>query len=117
MCICFSARPGAPINLKPTKIGEDFIELEWQPPKNDGGSKITHYILKKKHKTSDKWEDVAKIDEYDRKYKLKNAEPNTDYYFAVFAENEAGISDSCESKKITLVKKPSKFHIQIALML
>lgn len=104
----FSAPPSPPVNLKPSKIGEDFVDLEWKPPKNDGGSKITKYILKKKVKLTGAWEEIEKIDSLDTKYRVKKLKPNTEYYFAVFAENAAGISDSCESKKVIPVREPSK---------
>ena len=89
-------------------MGEDFADLDWKPPKSDGGSKITKYILKKKIKLTGAWEDVDKIDSFETKYRVKKLKPNTEYYFAVFAENAVGISEPCESKKVVPLKEPSK---------
>lgn len=40
-------RPGQP---QPTDWDKDHVDLEWAPPKKDGGSPITSYIIEKKPK-------------------------------------------------------------------
>ena len=37
--------PGAPRNLTATVVGTDAIELEWNPPTSDGGTRITGYRI------------------------------------------------------------------------
>ncbi|ESO04847.1 hypothetical protein HELRODRAFT_78197, partial [Helobdella robusta] len=39
-------KPSAPINLQTSDINGE-ITLSWQPPENDGGSPIKHYIIEK----------------------------------------------------------------------
>lgn len=38
-------RPGAPV---PTDWDKDHVDLEWTPPKKDGGAPITEYIIEKR---------------------------------------------------------------------
>lgn len=38
------------INLHLTDWGKSFVDLEWKPPKKDGGSEITSYIIEKREK-------------------------------------------------------------------
>ena len=37
-------------------IGKSRCNLQWKPPKDDGGSKVTHYVIEKR--------DCAKGDDY-----------------------------------------------------
>lgn len=41
--------------------GEDFVEIEWTKPKNDGGSPITKYIIQKKEKGSPYWVNATTV--------------------------------------------------------
>ena len=47
--------PGAPGRPEPTDWDKDFVDLKWEPPKNDGGAPITGYIVEKKEKGTGKW--------------------------------------------------------------
>lgn len=42
--------PSRPSNPVIKDFDSDFVELEWDKPKTDGGSPITGYIIEKKDK-------------------------------------------------------------------
>jgi titin len=53
--IIFIDKPGAPLDLTINAIGNDWIELNWQPPIKDGGSPITGYVVERRTATNYKW--------------------------------------------------------------
>lgn len=48
--VIFPDEPGKPGRPEPRNWDKDFVELEWSPPKNDGGAPITGYIVQKREK-------------------------------------------------------------------
>lgn len=36
-------------------VGRDFVNLSWTPPKRDGGSRITGYVVEKRPRGSSEW--------------------------------------------------------------
>ncbi len=53
--IIFLDKPGAPFDLTIGAIGNDWIELNWQPPIKDGGSPITGYVIERRTAVNYKW--------------------------------------------------------------
>ena len=52
---CVLDEPGAPGRPEPTDWDKDFVDLKWEPPKNDGGAPITGFIVEKKERGTGKW--------------------------------------------------------------
>ncbi len=97
--------PGPPKNVKTSKIGQDFVVLEWKAPVEDGGSKITNYKIEKCDDKSDDWVKVEEVKAYDLTYKVEKLKDNVGYYFAVSAKNEAGYGEAEETDKAAKPKK------------
>ena len=57
----FPDEPGAPGRPEPTDWDKDFVDLKWEPPKNDGGAPITGYIVEKKERGTGKWIKAVEI--------------------------------------------------------
>ena len=81
--------------------------MEWKAPADDGGSKITGYILEKKKKGADKWVKVIETKEYETLHKVTDMEENVGFYFQVIAINKAGKSEPCEADGLVTPKKPA----------
>jgi len=47
----FLDEPGKPGNLEVTDWDKNFVDLKWIPPKEDGGSPITGYLIEVKDKS------------------------------------------------------------------
>jgi serine/threonine protein kinase len=78
-----------------TKVGKTYVDLKWEPPRNDGGSKITAYIVERKEHNSTYW---IKVNDYgclDCEYTVLNLTENNEYEFRVSAVNNAGKSEPC----------------------
>lgn len=53
--------PDAPEKPIVKDWGEDFVDLAWKPPLNDGGSPITDYIIQKKEKGNPYWMNALEV--------------------------------------------------------
>lgn len=61
-CICFNEKdvplpPEGP--LHPTDVTKSSCVLRWNPPKDDGGSEVTHYIVEKMDADTLRWVPVG----------------------------------------------------------
>uniref|UniRef100_A0A3Q0SQI1 Uncharacterized protein n=1 Tax=Amphilophus citrinellus TaxID=61819 RepID=A0A3Q0SQI1_AMPCI len=65
--------------------------ITWEPPKFDGGSEITAYVIELRDRTSVKWEAALVCGASDRSAMLNDVVENKEYIFRVRAENKAGI--------------------------
>ena len=52
--------PGKPGRPEVVDYDKDRAEIKWEPPKNDGGSPLTKYVIEKKMKGGS-WEKVRVI--------------------------------------------------------
>ena len=54
MCYQFST-PDAPDKVEVDDVDEDSITLTWQKPKDDGGDRVTGYVVEVREPGSSKW--------------------------------------------------------------
>ena len=53
--------PDAPRNLEVMEVTHNSITVEWQPPRNDGGARVTGYILERRQGFSSRFSQVDGI--------------------------------------------------------
>lgn len=82
--------PERPEEVEITKVTRDLISMTWKPPKSDGGSEITMYILEARMIGKDKFTRLTKDDLMDRKYTMDGLKEGDTYEFRVMAVNEVG---------------------------
>lgn len=87
--------PSPPQNLHATKVGKSYVDLKWEKPRTDGGSKITGYIVERKEKGSSIWIKVNDYGAIDCQYTVLNLVEFNEYEFQVLAVNSAGKSEPC----------------------
>lgn len=46
--VCDSDAPGSPGMPEVEEVGSDFVNLSWEKPANDGGGRITGYIVERR---------------------------------------------------------------------
>lgn len=86
-------RPGAPVA---TDWDKDHVDLEWTPPKRDGGSPITGYIIEKRPKFGS-WEKAAEIPGNQTSGRVPDLTEGQEYEFRVIAVNKGGPGEPSEA--------------------
>ncbi|KAG9509578.1 Twitchin [Fragariocoptes setiger] len=89
------APPSAPQNLRVTKVGKTYVDLKWDKPVADGGTKLTGYAIERKEASSSYWIKVNDFGCLEREYTCYNLTEWAEYEFRVCAINDAGRSEWC----------------------
>jgi len=91
-------------------ITRDSVSLSWKKPLDDGGSKITGYVIEKKLPNSDLWEPVLEITGGNTtNVCLKDLKENEQCQFRVRARNNIGLSNPSRPTDVLTVKdQPEK---------
>ena len=105
-CFCFIGVPSIPIGpLEIINITENTADLEWKPPKHDGGRPIVDYIIENRTMTRVTWSKCGTVDGKTTAFTATNLLEETEYLFRVIAVNEEGKSPPLEATDIT---KPTR---------
>jgi hypothetical protein len=86
--------PGMPIV---TKIGRNYVDLRWNIPNKDGGSRITGYTVEKHDSSSPLWIKVTDYNIQDLHCTVTDLTENMDYEFRVKAINAIGTGEPSPS--------------------
>ncbi|XP_038051694.1 twitchin-like [Patiria miniata] len=96
--------PGAPGVPEVVDYDNDFVDLEWEEPENDGGADIEGYVVEKKEKTSTRWMDATDKPVRGTNFKVPNLIDGRTYEFRVAAVNKAGKGKPSQVSQPKLVK-------------
>lgn len=100
-------KPGAPEGpLKVSDVTKETAVLQWQAPKDDGGSPIENYIVEKLDVARGEWSPVDTVSGLCNGIKVTKLTPNKNYKFRVRAVNKEGESPNLESKDPIVAKNP-----------
>ena len=106
--------PDAPDAPKPDRVTKNSVALSWRAPHNDGGLRIKGYIVQKKAKNSEEWQDANSTLAPDTSYTVTGLVEGEEYQFRVIAENDAGQSPpSRASPNIKIEEQADRPHIDL----
>ncbi|KAJ8416941.1 hypothetical protein AAFF_G00328190 [Aldrovandia affinis] len=88
-------KPGPPAAFDISDITNESCFLAWNPPRDDGGSKVTNYIAERKATNSLVWHKLSSTIKQTT-FKACNLEAHKEYVFRVFAENQFGVGAHAE---------------------
>lgn len=97
------SKPEGPLAVK--EITKDHCHLSWNPPKDDGGLPIEHYVVEAMDMDTKKWVEVGKVQE-DTQCGVPDLVPGKKYKFRVKAVNSEGESEPLVTDTEILAKDP-----------
>jgi len=107
--VSFTGKPSAPSGRLRAKKSVDSVLLDWNAPYDDGGSRITSYVVEYKDVDSVVWQRAAVVDGLTRSvavHGLRDAAIG-DYLFRVSAVNEMGSSEPLETDITVRPSRPA----------
>ncbi|PAA47211.1 hypothetical protein BOX15_Mlig025270g1 [Macrostomum lignano] len=100
------AKPGIITGpLEVADVTKNSCKLTWKPPKDDGGSKITHYVVERQEVGKDNWIPVTSHCK-DTQVDVQGLLENSEYNFRVYAVNENGASEPLTTLASIIAKMP-----------
>lgn len=98
-------KPGKPEGpLKVENIHKEGCSLKWNPPLDDGGVPIDHYVVEKMDTLQGRWIPVGRSTE--PKLEVENLVPGQEYKFRVAAVNAEGESEPLVTEEAIIAKNP-----------
>ena len=79
--------------------------IEWNSPSDDGGRRISRYIVEYRDSDGMHWNRAAVVDGYTTSCTVSGLRENREYLFRVVAVNDIGHSDPLE---VDLAVRPQK---------
>lgn len=95
LCTGRPGPPSAPIKFE--EVGAEKITLSWLPPKDDGGSKVTNYVIWRRVANRKTWVPVTS-EPKDRIWTVENLMEGHEYVFRIMAQNKYGVGEPLDSE-------------------
>jgi titin len=96
--------PGPPSRIGYKKVRRDSVEIEWEPPKMDGGSEVTSYIIEKReNRDKARWSFVHKVPASTTEYEIPGLTTGKEYTFRVKPVSKIGVGESIQPTAPVLV--------------
>lgn len=105
LCVLSPDKPGPIQHLRVSDVRSDSAYLSWKDPEDNGGTRITNFVVEKKDTASTQWVPVCSTSKK-RSMMLKHLMEGTSYMFRVAAENQYGRSEFVETPKATKAMNP-----------
>nr|XP_046239003.1 immunoglobulin-like and fibronectin type III domain-containing protein 1 [Scatophagus argus] len=91
-------RPGPPDGpVETVETTSSNIEIKWKPPKDDGGSAITNYIIERQQAGQGLWTKLGDVSADKTSFRDRNVTHGKKYNYRIYAENPEGLSDTLET--------------------
>jgi len=99
------AAPQGPLEIG--EVTENSVSLSWRPPNDDGGNKVTHYVVERRDisQGEDAWIEVTASCK-DNNFNVTGLTKDNAYEFRVMAVNDNGQSKPLVSETSVVAKLP-----------
>ncbi len=100
-------RPGPPVGpIKIDAIIQTGCTLTWLPATEDGGAKITAYVIEGKDVNRHAWIPIDSVPSAETTVDIRQLKEDATYIFRIMSKNIVGLSEPIDSESVTL-KRPN----------
>lgn len=100
--------PGAPQALVFKEVTRGSVTLSWEPPLNNGGARIHHYIVERREASRRTWQQSGG-NCTQHFLKIQDLLEGVPYFFRVSAENQYGVGEAFElTEPVTATAEPAQ---------
>jgi len=111
VCVCLSDLPGAPSVPEVSDVTADSCRLAWSPPRSDGGTPVTGYIVERRTDVGGRWIPLKVKPVSGEELDVTDLFEGQKYEFRVIAENKVGAGKPGEPSAPIVAKSPfSKYR-------
>lgn len=99
--------PGPPQAVTLREVSRGSVTLTWEPPANDGGARIHHYIVERREASRRTWQQSGgKCTQHS--LKIQDLLEGVPYFFRVTAENQHGEGEAFElTESVSATAEPA----------
>lgn len=83
--------------MEAVETTSSLIEIKWNPPKDDGGSPVTNYIIERQQARQNLWTKLGDVSADKTSFRDRNVTHGKKYNYRIYAENPEGLSDALET--------------------
>lgn len=83
--------------METVETTSSIIEIKWNPPKDDGGSAVTNYIIERQQAAQCLWTKLGDVSADKTSFRDRNVTHGKKYNYRIYAENPEGLSDTLET--------------------
>lgn len=83
--------------METVETTSSIIEIKWNPPKDDGGSAVTNYIIERQQAAQCLWTKLGDVSADKTTFRDRNVTHGKKYNYRIYAENPEGLSDTLET--------------------
>lgn len=99
--------PGTPQNVAFKEVSRGSVTMIWEPPLNDGGARIYHYIVERREASRRTWQQSGSNCTR-HILKIQDLLEGVPYFFRVSAENQYGVGEAFEmTEPVTATAEPA----------
>lgn len=91
-------RPSPPEGpVETVETTSSVIEIQWKPPKDDGGAAVTNYTIQRQQAGQNLWTNAGDISAEKTSFRDRNVTHGKKYNYRICAENSEGVSEALET--------------------
>lgn len=83
--------------METVETTSSLIEIKWSPPKDDGGSAVTNYIIERQQAGQALWTKLGDVSADKTSIRDRNVTHGKKYSYRICAQNPEGLSDALET--------------------
>lgn len=83
--------------METVETTSSIIEIKWKPPKDDGGSAVTNYVIERQEAGQSLWTKLGDVSADRTSFRDRNVTHGKKYNYRIYAENHEGLSNTLET--------------------